>query len=229
MKTVVIHQPDFAPYLGFFHRFLKADLYIALDHVQFVKGSRAWTHRDKIKTPNGSKWVTLGLQKVQFGTPINNIKLADSSWREENLKLLEQNYRMAPFFDEIMSKMRKLYAGTHTSMSLFNLESIKLLTEMFDIKIPSVLSSTLAPCGSKNELLVDLLQKVGATHYISGVGARAYFDPIPFAKAGIDVVWQDFNHPEYPQLHGPFEPFLSSLDLLFNCGLDCSRLILREI
>ena len=46
-KTTVIHQPDFFPYLGFFHRLVKADLFIIFDHVQFVR--RGWHNRDKIK------------------------------------------------------------------------------------------------------------------------------------------------------------------------------------
>ena len=50
---VVIHQPDFMPYLGFFHRLLLADIYIVLDNVQYVRGSRTMTSRDKIKTVRG--------------------------------------------------------------------------------------------------------------------------------------------------------------------------------
>ena len=51
-KRIVIHQPDFMPYLGFFDRFRNADLYIALDSVQYVNSSRGWTNRDKVKSVN---------------------------------------------------------------------------------------------------------------------------------------------------------------------------------
>ena len=77
-------------------------------------------------------------------------------------------------------------------------------------------------------LLVDILQKVRADKYLSGVGAKAYFDPAPFAAAGIEVTWQDFKHPVYPQLYGDFIPYLSSIDLLFNCGIKKSHEILRS-
>jgi hypothetical protein len=102
-----------------------------------------------------------------------------------------------------------------------------MLMDMLDVRIPIVLSSTLSPVGAKNELLVDLLQKVGASHYLSGVGARDYFDPAPFDAAGIKVIWQEFVHPVYPQLFGDFVPYLSSLDMLFNCGIERSRLLIR--
>ena len=92
-KTVVIHQPDFVSYLGFFQRLLHADLYIVLDHVQFVNGSsRAWMHRDKIKTAQGEKWLTVSVKKAPRDTAINQIELStDKDWRQDKLRLVEQN------------------------------------------------------------------------------------------------------------------------------------------
>lgn len=229
-KTVVIHQPDFVPYIGFFHRFLQADLFIALDHVQFVNGSsRAWTHRDKIKTAQGEKWLTVSAKKAPRDTAINQIELSNGTdWRQDNLRLLEQNYRSAPFFDALMPEIERLYAAPNHSLRDFNIASIEMLMDMLDVRLPWVYSSSLNPEGAKNELLVDLLKKVSATHYLSGVGARDYFEAKPFADAGIEVVWQDFVHPVYSQQFGDFLPYLSSLDLLFNHGIEDSRKILRS-
>ena len=229
-KVVVIHQPDFVPYLGFFHRFLHADFYIALDHVQYVNGSsRAWTHRDKIKTAQGEKWLTLSVKKAPRDTAINRIALStDTGWRQDNLRLLEQNYRKAPYYNELMPEIERLYAQPFHLLCDFNMASIEMLMDMFDVRIPWVWSSSLDPLGTKNELLVDLLHKVSATHYLSGVGAQDYFQPEPFAKAGIEVIWQDFTHPVYAQQFGEFVPYLSALDVLFNHGKMASREILRR-
>jgi hypothetical protein len=229
-KTVVIHQPDFVPYLGFFQRFLSADQFIVLDHVQFVTGtSRSWTHRDKIKTPSGEKWLTLSVRKAPMGTPINEIELSGSvNWAADNLNLLRQNYRNAPFFEEVFPSVVALYDQTPRLMADFNLGSIELLMDLLDVRLPWVRSSTLRPAGSSNELLIDLLGKVDATHYLAGNGARGYMQPEKFAQAGIEVVWQEFTHPVYPQQFGAFVPYLSSLDVLFNCGIAASRKILRE-
>ncbi len=98
---------------------------------------------------------------------------------------------------------------------------------LFDIQIEMIAATSLSPQGKSNELLVDILRKIGADRYLSGVGARDYFRPEPFAAAGIEVTWQDFRHPVYSQLHGEFVPYLSSIDLLLNCGIDQSREILR--
>lgn len=229
-KTVVIHQPDFAPYLGFFHRFLHADLYVALDHVQFVShSSKSWTHRDKIKTQQGEKWLTLSVKKASRETPINQIALSETTdWVMDNLNLLAQNYRKTAHFEAIMPSIEDLYRTAPPLMSDFNLRSINVISQMLDVELPSVRSSTLDPQGSKNELLIDLLQKVGATHYLSGMGAKNYMRPELFSEAGIHVVWQDFKHPTYPQPFGDFLPYLSSLDVLFNCGIEGARQALRS-
>lgn len=227
-KIVVIHQPDFMPYLGFFHRFLHADFYIALDHVQFVHSNRSWTHRDKIKTSQGEKWLTISVKKAPRDTSIDRIELADTDWRQDNLRLLEQNYRKALCYNELMPEIERLYAQPFHLLRDFNMASIELLMDMLDVRIPWVWSSGLHPQGAKNELLVNLLQKVDATHYLSGVGARDYFQPEPFAEAGIEVVWQDFTHPVYAQQFGEFMPYLSALDVLFNHGVAASREILRS-
>jgi hypothetical protein len=92
---------------------------------------------------------------------------------------------------------------------------------------PRLISSEMSPQGSSTAMLVDLLRKAGATHYISGLGARAYLDERLLAEAGIELVWQAFRPPVYPQLHGPFVPMLSSIDALFNCGIQGARQLLR--
>jgi hypothetical protein len=149
-------------------------------------------------------------------------------WATANLNLLKQNYRKAPYFDEVFPHILHLYDAPPRLMADFNLRSIELLMDLLDVRLPWVRSSSLQPVGSSNELLIDLLGKVGATHYLSGTGARDYMQPEKFAEAGIEVVWQQFVHPVYPQQFGAFVPYLSALDVLFNGGIAASRQILRE-
>ena len=154
-KVVVIHQPDFAPYLGFFHRFMHADMYIALDHVQFVNSSsRGWTHRDRIKTAQGDKWMTISVKKAPRDTAINKIELAtDTDWRQDNLRLLEQNYRKAPFYKELIPEVERLYEQPFELLRDFNMASIEMLMDMLDVRIPWVWSSNLAPSGDRKSVV----------------------------------------------------------------------------
>lgn len=229
MKTAVIHQPDFLPHLGFFHRLLFADVFVVLDTAQYVDGtSQSWMHRDKIKTPQGEKWLSLSVKKAPRETPISEILLSDAvDWRAGNLNLLLANYKKSPYFHEVFPHVEQLYAFQGERMMDFNMKSIEMLLWLFDIKVPMIFSSILEVLGRQNELLVAILQKIEVRRYLSGLGARNYFDPVPFNMAGIEVVWQEFTHPVYPQLHGAFIPYLSSIDLLFNCGIEESRKILK--
>ena len=230
-KIVVIHQPDFMSYLGFFHRLLHADLFIVLDNVQFVSNSsKAWTNRDKIKTQKGDQWLTVSVNKAPLNTNINEITINyNVDWQNKNLELLQQNYTKADFFDEIFPKIEALYSTRHEKLFDFNMKSIEMLNSFFDIRIDIVFSSDLKTTKTKSERLVELLKQVNATHYLSGIGAKDYHVDKPFENAGIEVIWQKFQHPVYKQLHGDFIPYLSSIDLLFNCGIEKSREILRSI
>jgi len=226
-KTVVIHQPDFMPYLGFFHRLLYAEIFVILDNVQFLR--RGWHHRDKIKINSGEKWLTIGVKKASQNTAIKEIILNEDNWKEQHINLIKQNYKKAEYFTDIFPYIEKLYNKESNTMIDFNIASIEMLLELFDINIQKQFASKYKIKTVANELLVDILQATNATHYLSGIGAKDYFVSEPFEKANIEVIWQNFKHPIYPQLHGEFIPYLSSIDLLFNCGIEKSREILRSI
>ncbi|CAN5464942.1 WbqC family protein [soil metagenome] len=228
-KTVVIHQPDFLPYLGFFQRFVHADLYIALDHVQFVQHTQnAWTHRDKIKTPKGAAWLSLAVKKCPLDTAIKDVELADTPWRKDHLNLLFENYKDAPYFDMMYGGLERIYGESHARMADLNLALMDLICGFVAIDIPRVRSSDIAHDGSKSELVAGLVEAVNGTRYLSGTGAKAYHEQEPFDRRGIEVAWQAFQHPTYPQLHGPSLPGLSIIDTLFNCGPEWTRDMLHE-
>ncbi|MFW3341630.1 WbqC family protein [Aliarcobacter butzleri] len=229
-KTVVIHQPDFLPYLGFFHRLLYADLFVILDDVQFIKSG--WHNRDQIKVPYGSKkiWITLSVHKTKTDTNINQVTISmDSKGKQKFLNQIIENYRKSKYFKEIEPLISRIILNEENNLSLYNINIIKELIKIFDIDIEIIIASTLNHVGKANDMNVDILKKVKATHYLSGVGAKDYHDDVPFEKENIEVIWQDFKHPVYPQLYGEFIPYLSSIDLLFNCGIEKSREILRSI
>ncbi len=227
-KITVIHQPDFLPYLGFFHRLLHADLFVILDDVQFLR--QGWHHRDKIKTPNGEQWLTLEIKKAPQCTNINEILLFGNNWRKSHLEQLKRNYKKSKYFNEIFIYIEELYNGSYEKMIDINMASIQMLLKLFDINIKLDFSSNYDFHTKSNERLVDILKKVGATHYLSGIGAKDYLKDEFFKTSKIELLWQEFKHPTYNQLYDKkFIPYLSSIDLLFNCGIENSRKILRGI
>lgn len=219
MRVVCIHQPDFLPYLGFFHRLLFADVFVYLDDAQFLRRGSGWHNRDKIKTAGGEKWLTLPVKQGPLRRQIREVALSETGdWREKHLNLLRENYRAAPFFRERYPAIEALYRAGDTMLVDLNVRLLRHFYEVFGLRVSEVFSSDLAVPGRRNEKLIALVRAVGGTHYLSGTGARAYLDEGLFAAAGIPVRWQRFEHPVYPQLHGPFIPYLSCIDALFNCG-----------
>lgn len=226
-NIIVIHQPDFMPHIGFFDKLLKADLWIIYDDVQFLR--QGWHHRDKIKTPEGEKWLTLNIHKAPRETNINSIKLSNhTNWNKKHLDMIKNCYSKASAFSEIYPHIEQLYTVQYDKLIDMNMATIKLLLKLFNIHIKYKFSSQFITNKTSNERLVELLKHVRASHYISGCGAKTYFHNKPFEDSHIKVIQHKFNHPCYPQIYGDFISNLSSIDLLFNCGIEHSREILRK-
>ena len=218
-NTVVIHQPDFAPYIGFFQRLTNSDLFIILDNVQFVHSNNGWTHRDKIRTREGEKWITNSVKKTSRNSLINEIIYSKSDWRTRNLNLIKQNYRKAKFFGTMFPYFEDLYYLKKESLLEFNMIWIKSICNLLDLKIDIVYSSQLDVSGAKNDLIINLLNSVNATDYLSGDGAKAYLEEDIFTENNINLIWQNYSHPIYEQQFEGFIPYLSIIDCLLNCGI----------
>lgn len=224
MKRVVIHQPDFVPYLGFFERLVEADVFILLDDVQFLR--RGWHHRDKIKTPAGARWLTLAVEKGPRDRLLSEVPLVkDPAARQKNVQQLETSYRRAPHFDAAFEAIAATLQGEHRTLVDLNHAFLKQLFEVFAIDCDVVWSSSLGVDSESTQRLVDLVQCVEGSHYLTGTGALDYLDASLFEAATIELEIQSFEHPTYPQLHGEFIPMLSSLDAWLMCGESCPDLL----
>lgn len=227
MKTVVIHQPDFLPYLGFFHRLLKANEFIVLDHVVLSQGG--WLNRDKIKTYDGyEKWITVPIEKSEGTKKINSAKIVKNNVFRKILKTIEQNYKSTSFFNEIYPELENIFLSIDNSLIDLNMKLINLILKWFEIDININFSSQLNVHSKKSQLVAELVHSVRGTHYLSGTGAKSYHDQVPFDDLNIKVIWQNFLHPKYDQKGKDFIPFLSCIDLLFNCGIENSKIILHN-
>ncbi len=83
---ISIHQPAYLPWLGYFDKINRSDIFIYLDTVQLEKNS--YTYRNKIKTPQGSTWLTIPLiTKGHTANSIGDIRIDNSqNWKKKHLK-----------------------------------------------------------------------------------------------------------------------------------------------
>lgn len=222
-KIVTIHQPYFMPWLGFFDKISKADIYIVFDTASCPSKNTSMLNRNKIKMLSGQALLTVPVHS-SIHMSINQAAIDNSQdWREDHLKTLFFNYKKAKNFTKIYKLIEKVYQKKHKKISDLNLDLIQKFMPLLGVKTKIVLASNLKAQGSRNDLLIDLIQKINGDTYLSGLGAKNYMDLRKFKKAGIEVVWQDFQPPEYKQLWGDFIPNLSALDYLFCDGRPLSK------
>jgi len=213
-KTILIHQPDFLPWIGFFHRWAVSDLFIMLDDVQFIR--RGWHHRDKIKTPEGVRWLTVPVKKKgKFFQPIHEVDiLSEDDWQKDHLNLIRAVYKRAPEFKAIFPKIEDIYNKPSFRLMDLNLNFLLFLADYLDIHTPYRFSSEFVVDKKGSDRLIELIRLNQGTEYITGLGSRGYLEEEKFSAQGIHVLWDDFKTPYYPQLQGVFTPDLSILDAL---------------
>lgn len=216
---VSIHQPGYLPWHGLFHRQALSDLHVFLDTVQFEK--HGFNNRVKIKTAQGSQWLTVPvLVKGKFlHNPITEVMINTlEPWARKHWKTILLNYSKAPFFERYAPFFQEFYAREWVRLADLNTTMIRRLAGLLGVQCRFVKASELGVHSRKSDLVLGICQEVGAKTYLSGVKGREYLEVEKFRDAGIRVYIQRYRQPRYPQLFGEYEPYLSIIDLLFNCG-----------
>jgi hypothetical protein len=217
---IAICQPAYLPWLGYFELLDRVDTFILLDSVQFEKQS--WQQRNRVKTPTGLQWLTVPVVfRGHFGQRILEVEIRDPEFARKHLRTVELNYRRAPFFDQYYPELAEIL--TERSMSSLrdlNQHLIEWFCRVLGIAARILRSSDLNAEGKRSELLVSICRLLGADFYVSPLGSAGYLleDMDLFTKAGIQVAFQHYEHPEYRQLFPPFQSHASVLDLIFNEG-----------
>lgn len=221
--NVVILQPSYIPWRGYFDQIRRADLFIFFDDVQYDK--HGWRNRNQIKTTQGKKWLTIPVHSkgVTEGIPIKDVRIDRSkSWRKKHLDSLKNAYAKAPFFPSYQPWLSSVYEREDEFLADFTIEFTIELAEMLGITDTKFMRSSELPDikSQRTDRLIQILKHFGATNYISGPSAREYIEIDKFDRAGISIEFIQYDYPKYSQLHPPYDPFVTILDLLFMVGKD---------
>lgn len=216
---VVISQSMYFPWVGMLEQIRLADVYVRYDDVQFSKGS--FTNRVQVKTSSGMRWLTVPLRDLHLGQKINEVAIDNrTDWRARHRDVLELAYQSAPFREDMLAIVDRVFAGATDTVGEVSYASMFALADYFGIDSRLVRrdSANLGIGGESSDRVFDIVHALGATTYITGHGARNYLDHEKFERGGVDVVYMNYERVQYPQLHGEFTPFVSALDLVANCG-----------
>lgn len=219
MTTVAIMQPTYLPWLGYFGLMDRVDTFVYFDSVQFVR--RSWQQRNRIKAAGGETMLTIPVAKKG----LRDQKIADveiiygDDFPRRHINVLMTNYRQAAFFDAYAPALFDILQADNGKLADLTIGICEWLAQAFGVTARRIRATTLDNAGAKADLLVHLCRQLGAQRYISPVGSHDYLeDSDAFAQAGVELAYHGYEHPTYPQLHGPFLPYMAAVDLLFNVG-----------
>ena len=218
-----IIQPSFIPWRGYFDFIDSVDTFVFLDDVQYTID---WRNRNKIKTPDGLIWVTVPVYHESRNQLISETKINYShDWRTKQIKQFERNYRKAPFFSDYADDFFALLKTDYETIAELDIVLTKWIMNILGIKTELLKSSEMKITDTKTGRLIQILQQIKATTYISGAAAKDYIVNDMFRENNIRLEYKSYDYPEYPQLWGSFEGAVSVLDLLFNTGTEARKFL----
>lgn len=226
MTRVAIMQPTYLPWSGYFGLMQSVDVFVLLDSVQFAR--RSWQQRNQIKTANGAQWLSVPvLSKGKRDQLICDVELDKSSgFAATHSRSIELSYAKTPHFKEFAVTLMPLLNNSSSLLADMTIALILQLKAQLGIETRVLRASELDAKGTKADLLASLCEQIGATSYVSPPGSKDYLDESDaFEKIGVEVQYYKFKHPEYPQPFGEFLPYMSIIDMLFNCGERSSAML----
>jgi hypothetical protein len=227
-KLVAIHQPNFFPWLGYFDKLARADVFVLLDDVQFPKKGGTWANRVQILIDGEPGWLTVPVVRSYHGVrEIREMRIDEGTpWRRKLLGTIQASYGRAEHAEEVMPHLTELIENPTDELADYNSGSIAALADALGLETEMVVSSSLGVGGRATDRLIELVKAVGGDAYLSGGGAGGYQEDEKFSDAGIELVAQGFEHPSYPQRADAPVQGLSVIDALMSTGFSGVRELL---
>ena len=223
VRRIAIHQPNYAPWAGYFSKMAFVDAFVFLDNCQMPNG-RSYVSRVKVRKREGVEWMTVPVQRVS-GQPINAVQFAGDMWARRHLSQMRESYGRCPFYESVMAMVRPIYEDPGEYLAPFNMRLIRVLASYAGLTPCLYLASELSTARTGTQRLVEIVQEVGGTVYVSGLGGRNYQEPAAFEEAGIQLEIRVYH----PALVGQHKDDcllgLSMLDALFHLGPAARKLL----
>lgn len=222
------HQPQYLPWLGYFHKIYTSDAFVFLDNVQYK--TREYQNRNRIRTKDGWMWLTVPVQRCEHSYPnISSVRIDNSlNWQKQHWNSLVSNYGRAPFFKKYNDFFDDLYRKDWNTLIDLNMYIVREILRLLKVEKPIYLESQLNIKTKNTKRIIDICGALKADTYLSGAGGKRYLDEELFTHSDMQLIYQNFTHPEYKQCYEPFEPFMSVVDLLFNHGDNSLDIITRK-
>lgn len=217
-----IHQPNYLPWTGLISKISQSDIFIIFDDIQLPRG-KSYILRTKIKTTNGSKWITVPITDKSKFLEIKDVKINYRiDWENDHCNRIIENYKKAKYFSENYNNIEKIIKQKWEFLHELNIALIKKILEILNIQTKIVRASELNIDSKGTKKIIDLVKSVGGTEYLSGIGKGSERYTLnnekQFTDNNIKIKYHSFPQIEYTQINGEFIPNLSIIDMMFNLG-----------
>ncbi len=225
---ISIMQPGYLPWLGFFELIYNSDIFVLFDDVQYTK--KDWRNRNRIRTSNG--WIWLTVPVLTKGNRLQRICQArvnnSTNWPQKHLKAIEINYKKAKYFDQYFTGLVKIFNSKWDYLVDLDIEIIKWVTGSLGIDKRILKSSELNIMVDGQEKIIEICKILGSNELYDSKAAALLLNEEDFMRKGIKIIFQNYEHPVYEQVYKPFMPYMSVVDLLFNCGEKSLKVMLNK-
>jgi hypothetical protein len=223
---ISVHQPQYIPWLGYFDKIARSDLFVFLDNVQYKE--REFQNRNKIRTRQGWIWLTVPvISKGEGRQNISEVKIDNQiAWQRKHLGSIKNAYSTAAYFKDYYPVLEDILSREWVYLKDLNLEIIRFILRDLGIVTPIDFESKLNIKTMSSQRIIDICKELNSGTYLSGAGGRDYLQPELFAQENINILFHDFVHPVYKQCYEPFMANMSIIDLLFNHGKESKKVLL---
>lgn len=227
---IAIMQPYLFPYLGYFQLISAVDIFVSYDDVQYRKGG--FINRNKFLLKGKEHVFTFPVANASTFLNINQreFHLGFEVYREKFLKMIEMEYKRAPYYEQTRKMLEEILYSPETLVSKFNMNSIRQISKYLGIGTKIIDSSSIPiDPGLHGEARVILINKLlQSTNYINPIGGKELYSKESFQKEGIDLFFLKMEPITYKQFENEFVPNLSIIDVMMFNGKDQMKILLKE-
>lgn len=219
-RTLVVEQPNYIPWVGYFDLIRQSDVWIWYDDVQYTK--RDWRNRNRVAGDGAPVWLTIPVQtKGRFTQAIRDVAIDhDQPWIKRHLGTLRRCYARAPFASEVLPVVEQALESRYERLADLTIPLNESICALLGIAPQFLRSSALAIGGERQERLLQMCRLTDATTYLSGPAARDYIEPSAFEAANIELRYIVYDDRPYARGGHPFVPRLSIVDTIAWLGAE---------
>jgi hypothetical protein len=218
-RTVVVEQPNYIPWAGYFDLMRQSDVWVWYDDVQYTK--RDWRNRNRIAGGTNVEWLTIPVKtKGRFAQRICDVEIDyQQPWARRHMETLRRCYAAAPFFASVFPVIENAFAVADVHLADLTIRLNEALSALLGLQPVFVRTSQMSErTDGRTARLLNICGEFGASTYLSGPAARAYIEPSLFSVADIELCYAVYDFPPYPRGPRPWIPNLSIIDLLAWLG-----------